>query len=238
MSGILYGVGVGPGDPELMTLKASRILRECDMIGIPAKSPDSCTAYQIAQKAVPQIAGKPVIAVPVPMTTKEEALCAAYDEGSRRLEAELDCDKKIAFVNLGDPTVYGTYMNLNERVRAHGYQTEIISGVPSFCAAAASLQTSLGSGDEDIHIFPGFYRGDEIMRYSGTRILMKSAGKLADVREKLIGLQEEGCIKAGAVVNCGMEHEAVCSNICDLDSNAGYFTTIIVKEKHDCFSRK
>ena len=57
MAGILYGVGVGPGDPELMTLKAVRIIRECGTIGIPAETADSCTAYQVAAKAVPEIVG-------------------------------------------------------------------------------------------------------------------------------------------------------------------------------------
>lgn len=84
MAGILYGVGVGPGDPELMTIKAVRVIRECEVIGIPAKDRDSCRAYQIAVQLVPEIFEKPVVAVPVPMTTDGERLAAAHGEGCER----------------------------------------------------------------------------------------------------------------------------------------------------------
>lgn len=66
--GILYGVGVGPGDPELLTLKAVRILRECDVIAIPQESKEGCTAYQIARQAVPELDEKPCLPLPMPMT--------------------------------------------------------------------------------------------------------------------------------------------------------------------------
>ncbi len=132
MAGILYGVGVGPGDPELMTLKAVRIIRECGTIGIPAETADSCTAYQVAAKAVPEIVGKPVLAVPVPMTKDRKKLSCVYDEGCRRLMEELGKGGNIAFLNLGDPSVYGTYMELHSRILKAGYQAEVINGVPSF----------------------------------------------------------------------------------------------------------
>lgn len=230
MSGILYGVGVGPGDPELLTLKAVKVISACDMIGIPAKSAASCTAYQIALKAVPEIVDKPVIAVPIPMTTDKAALGDAYAKGFHQIEEQLKENKKIAFLNLGDPTVYGTYMWIHERVRKAGYDAEMISGVPSFCAVAATLNLSLGSRRENIHILPGFYHSQEVEDYDGTRILMKSAGRLDEVKRKLIEMEDDGEIKAFAVTNCGMENQKVCQDIRTLDEDAGYFTTIVVKE--------
>lgn len=231
MAGILYGVGVGPGDPELMTIKAVRAMRECEVIGIPAKDRDSCRAYQIALQMVPEIEKKPVVAVPIPMTTDSGKLATAYEEGCERILGQLKENRSVAFLNLGDPTIYGTYMEVHKRVFSRGFQAEIISGVPSFCAVAAAVGISLGFGRENIHILPGFYCPKEAEEYGGTRILMKSAGKIGEVKQNLIELEESGKIKAYAVTNCGMESERIYQDIRKLDEEAGYFTTIIVKEE-------
>lgn len=231
MAGIIYGIGVGPGDPMLMTLKAVKIIRESDLIGIPAKTADSCTAYRIALAAVPEMAEKPVLPVPVPMTTDAAKLEEAYRLGCAALTAELRLDKRIAFLNLGDPTVFGTYLELHERLRKEGFEAVLVSGVPSFCAVAAELSVALGSGNEKIHILPGCYQPEEAKAYDGTRILMKSGGKLKEVKQKLVEMEQAGEIKAYAVTNCGMKDQTVCRNISRLEESAGYFTTIIVKEK-------
>ena len=227
MTGVLYGVGVGPGDPELMTLKAVKIIKECDIIGIPAKDISSCTAYKIAMKAVPEIAEKQIICVPIPMTKDKNLLKEAYRNCCNALKKELDKDKKIAFLTLGDPTVYSTYMTIHKRIRKNGYIAELISGVPSFCAVAAKLNLSLGSRRENIHILPGVYNADEIEEYDGTRILMKSAGRIDEVKNKILDNEN---LKAYAVTNCGMENEKLYTDISMLDDGAGYFTTIIVKD--------
>lgn len=228
MTGVLYGVGVGPGDPELMTLKAVKAIKECDIIGIPAKDISSCTAYKIAIKAVPEIDEKQIICAPIPMTKDKNLLKEAYSNCCSNLEKELDKGKKIAFLTLGDPTVYSTYMTIHKKIKEKGYIAELISGVPSFCAVAAKLNLSLGSRRENIHILPGVYNADEIEKYDGTKILMKSAGRIDEVRTKILGNEN---LKAYAVTNCGMENEKLYTDICMLDDEAGYFTTIIVKDK-------
>ena len=230
MAGILYGVGVGPGDPELMTIKAVRTIRKCEVIGIPAKDKDSCKAYQIALQMAPEIAVKPVVSVPVPMTTDGRRLAAAYEEGSVKIAEQLEENRSLAFLNLGDPTIYGTYMEIYKRVLAKGFEARIISGVPSFCAVAAAVGIPLGFGGENIHILPGFYHPKEAEEYDGTRILMKSAGRMDEVKQNLTELEDAGRIKAYAVANCGMESEKIYRDIRTLDEKAGYFTTIIVKE--------
>lgn len=229
-NGTIYGVGVGPGDPEEMTLKAVRIIRECDMIGIPASDAASCTAYQIALKAVPQMEDKPVLAVPIPMTMDRAVRDAAYEEGCRRLKEQLVQGKKLAFLNLGDPTVYGTYLELHKRLLAEGFCSLLINGVPSFCAVAAALSIPLGMGREKIHILPGFYHLEDVEKCDGTRILMKSGGRLKEVRKRLEQLEQTGAVKVYAVSDCGMETEQICTDISRLPDTAGYFTTIIVKE--------
>ncbi len=230
MEGILYGIGVGPGDPELITVKAVKRMQGCSLIGIPAKDPASCTAYKIAKEAVAGLEKKPVVAVPVPMTSDTEKLSKAYDAGSERLVKELREGRDIAFLNLGDPAVYGSYMEFHERVIEAGCKAEIISGVPSFCAAAAKLSVPLGSRQEQIHILPGLYCTKKLEQYDGTQILMKSGGQVRELKEKLLKLEEGGKAKAYAVMNCGMENEAVYQEIGELPEDAGYFTTIIVKK--------
>lgn len=230
-AGILYGVGVGPGEPELLTLKAVRIIEECDVIGIPAKEAAACTSYQIALKAVPKMAEKRVLPLPVPMTTDPKKLEESYDKGTEKITELLSKGCKVALLNLGDPAVYGSYLKFHEKVKERGYQAEIVSGVPSFCAAAAALELSLGQEREEIHIFPACYSVDDLEKYAGTKILMKSAGRLNEIKEKLTVLEKEGRMKAYGASNCGMERQAIYRDISELDDEAGYFTTIIIKEK-------
>lgn len=230
MTGKLYGVGVGPGEPELLTLKAVRMIKECDVVGIPAKEPNACTAYGIARKAVPEIIEKPVLAVPVPMTTDEEVLRRCYDEGAKRLLAELRKGRTVAFLNLGDCTVYGTYMRLHERVLRAGGEAEIVSGVPSFCAVAGALGIALAEGKEQVHVLPGFYGVEDAWELKGTKVIMKAAGKTEEVKKALIRLEEEKGEKAYAVTDCGMDGECIYRDVRELKEGSGYFTTVVVKE--------
>lgn len=229
-AGILYGVGVGPGDPELLTLKAVKTIENADLIGIPAKDRTSCTAYQIALQAVPAMADKPVLEIAVPMTTDKAVLDKAYGDGCQRLKKQLEAGKCIAFLNLGDPVVYGSYMEIHRRISAAGFEARVINGVPSFCAVAAALELPLGDGREMIHILPGCYGIEEMEALTGTKILMKSGRKLGEVKKALCSLEEAGKGKAYAVTNCGMKDEKICRQIEKLPEEAGYFTTIVVKD--------
>lgn len=231
MAGIMYGVGIGPGDPELLTLKAARIIRESQVIGIPAEDTASCTAWQIAVQAVPGMAEKEVLSVAVPMTKDKQRLDAAYNGGCEKIAAALEAGKQIAFLNLGDPTLYGTYMVLHRKIQERGYRAELVSGVPSICAVAAALDWPLGERSEAVHILPGSYDLDALKELKGTRVLMKSASKVGDVKKLLVELEEAGSCKAMAVTNCGMADQTICREIGSLQEDAGYFTTIIVKDQ-------
>ena len=105
MQGMIYGIGVGPGDPELMTLKAACLLREADAIAIPGKEKETCTAYQIALGAVPEIEEKEIIPVVFPMTKDEAVLKESHEAAVKSLAALMDQGKTVAFLTLGDVTV-------------------------------------------------------------------------------------------------------------------------------------
>lgn len=226
-AGILYGVGTGPGDPELLTLKAVRILREADVIGIPSMKKEGCKAWQIAVQAVPEIEKKETLFVSFPMSRDPAVLERAHQEGAMQTAKLLDQGKSIAFLTLGDPSVYSTYCYLQKQIQNMGYGTVMVSGVPSFCAAAARLGISLGEQGEALHILPGSYPLEAGLGFSGTRVLMKSGKQIGAVKERLLA---ENC-SSKMVENCGMPGERVIRRTEDIPEDAGYYSLIIVKDK-------
>ena len=133
MRGILYGVGVGPGDPELMTLKAVRMIREADVVAGPGEHAKDTVAYQIAVQAVPELETKELLAIYMPMTHDRAKMQENHQKGAKLLEKMLDAGKKVVFLTLGDPTIYSTFSYLQRIVEADGYETGCVSGIPSFC---------------------------------------------------------------------------------------------------------
>ncbi len=132
MRGTIYGVGVGPGDPELMTLKAVRLIRENRYIALPAEEPRESLAYRIAVQACPELAEKELVAVHMPMVRDRAKLREAHGKGARQLMALADTGENVVFLTLGDPTVYCTFSYLQHLLEAEGYPVELVSGVTSF----------------------------------------------------------------------------------------------------------
>lgn len=227
MAGKLYGLGVGPGDPELLTMKALRLIRESDVIAVPGKEVKESVAYQIAKQAYPKLDEKSVIAVDMPMTKDKEVLAASHRAGADVLESYLKKDLQVAFLTLGDPTVYSTYLYLHRLVEHDGYPVEIVSGITSFCAAAARLNIGLVERSEALHVIPSTYRDLSALDLKGTKVLMKSGKKIAEVRERL----KEQNADVLMVENCGMENEKVYTSAEEIPDDAGYYSLIIVKER-------
>ena len=146
MAGKLYGIGVGPGDPELMTLKAVRLIEECDIVAVPKSGEGEGVARQIAKGAVKDFEQKNVIEVSMPMTRDPQVLEQSHQAAAQLIEGYLKEGKSVAFLTLGDPAIYSTYIYVHKRVQQHGYPVEMVSGVPSFCAVAAKLNTGLAEG--------------------------------------------------------------------------------------------
>ena len=227
--GKLYGIGVGPGDPELMTLKAVKIIRTCHVLVLPAESKEKCVAYQIVRRAIPEIEDKTTVCLVMPMTKDKDRLENSQREATPKVAEVLDAGKDAAFLTLGDPTVYATSMYIHQRIAGMGYRTSIVSGVPSFCAAAAKLGVSLGEKQEQIHIIPASYDVEAAMQLPGTNILMKAGKKMPVVRQ---------CVKehhgwTAMVENCGMAEEHLWINAEDMPEHPGYYTLVIVKDRKD-----
>jgi len=230
LKGKLYGVGVGPGDPELMTLKALRIINRTNIIAVPDTGSESNVALEIAAKAA-DLGMKEILRLHMPMTKDSNALNASHDEAARVVTGKLDAGGDVAFLTLGDPTIYSTYMYVHKRITEAGYETVIIEGVPSFCAAAAKLGISLCEGPQALHIIPAAYQYENVTQLSGTRVLMKSGKVFHTVLEQLErdGLPD----KAMMVERCGMNGERIYHNlreIREIDEEKSYFSIIILKE--------
>ncbi len=167
MSGCLYGVGVGPGDPELLTLKAARVIEAAGVVAYPVARHGRSVARAIAASHLRADAIE--IALTYPVTTEttdhpggyEGALCAFYDDAAATIAAHLDGGRDVAVLCEGDPFFYGSYMYLHERL-APRFATEVVAGVTSFSAAAASAGMPLAKRDDVLSVLPGTLSPDAL----------------------------------------------------------------------------
>ena len=224
--GKLYGVGVGPGDPELLTIKAQRIIRQSPVLAVPDAGRGGKTALAIAGELAE---GKQLLYCAAPMIRDEAQLDAAYEQNADLVCAQLDQGKDVAFLTLGDPTVYSTYLYLHRKVVARGYETEIIPGVPSFCAVAARLGMALCEKSERLLIVPASHKDmSDCMDLDANLVFMKAGKEIGALKDTLAhrGLLD----RASMVANCGMEGELVCPKFADMADGSGYFSVVLVKK--------
>lgn len=227
--GVLYGVSVGPGDPELLTQKALRVVGQCPVIAAPQTLSGEMLALDILRRAMP-VEGKTVLPLTFTMAREEAVREKAHALAADLLMEQLGNGCDVAMLSLGDVSIYSTFGHLMTRIQQAGYRTEMIPGVPSFCAVAARLGALLAEQETAISIHAGSGDLTGIWDAPGTKILMKSGRQLPDV---LAILEQEGKLEKSALVcNCGLPNEQVVANLRDQipEEVAGYFTTIIVKE--------
>jgi precorrin-2/cobalt-factor-2 C20-methyltransferase len=229
MTGILYGVGIGPGDAELITMKAVRIIRECPVIIVPRSGDGERVALNIARQAVPELEQKQLIELDMPMTKDRTALQRSHQSAAERIIGLLSQGLDAAFLTLGDPTIYSTYIYVHRLVAEQGFRTAIIPGVPSFCAVSAKLGDCLAETSQPLHIIPASYGSlEENLALGGTKVLMKCGKAFREVRTKLyeLGLSRN----AKMIENCGFDNERIYDSLDNADETAGYFSVIVVKD--------
>lgn len=224
--GKLYGISVGPGDPELLTLKAVRLIRESDVIAVPNIGHGRQTALSIAEE---HIQGKPLLECPTPMTRDAEVRKAAYADNAKKICEHLAAGRNVAYLCLGDIGVYASFAPVNEHVRAAGYDVLIVPGVTSFSASAARLGKVLCEGSERLLISPVMSGDvDEILDVPANKVFMKSGRAVQELRDKLRARGE--LENASMVANCGLPDEKVFEHLADIDDDGDYFSVVIVKE--------
>ena len=231
MAGILYGIGVGPGDPEMLTLRAVRAIKEADVICLPKADKYECRAFQIALPAVPELKYKKTISFDFEMTRDEETLAKMHAEFYEKYRQLIMDGYNLAFLTIGDPTVYSTFGYTMKLAKKDGIEVEIINGITSFCGSAAAAGILLSERDENIHIISGQGNLEEELKISGTKIIMKSGRNVASIKERLIELEQADKISVYAVVDCGMETEQIFNGAMMIPDDSKYMMTIIIKDK-------
>ena len=222
--GVFYAVSVGPGDPELLTRQACRVLEACDVIAAPRVKSGRMLALDIAAGAV-DMQGKTILPLDFTMARDEAVREDSYRTAAAAIKAELAAGRDVAMVNLGDVSVYATAYYILERIRSDGFETVMCPGVTSFCAVAARLGRSLTRMEEPLHILPGSAELDSALALPGTKVIMKS-GKA--IHETAAALERHGLLaNAGMVADCGLETEQVYTDLRQLPEEISYFATIV-----------
>lgn len=218
ITGKLYAVGVGPGNPDMLTIKAVKTIDMADVIACPAKNSEPGIAYQIAKQVCPDISTKEIMVLNFPM--KMENLSKTHQEVANEISNKLKLGKNVAFLTLGDPEFYSTFFYIAEIIKEQGHDIEIINGITSFSAFGARLQLPLSLGRDKVMITSGEY-----ITFDGTLIILKAGSRLKEIKNKSL----ENGKTAYMVENLGMPDEKVCYGVESMPDEAGYFTVVVVR---------
>lgn len=228
--GTLYGVGVGPGDPELTTLKAIRVIESCQVVVAPRGRTGASVALGIVRASM-DLAGHEVLEVPFAMAGEDGSRASRREDAAALIVSRLERGLDVAMPTLGDPAIYSTFQRVAASVRAKGHSVRQVPGVPSFCAVAAELDADLTPDPAlPVHIVPALDR-DSLAGAAGlfgTVVFMKAGGETSRLRD---GLDASGMLERVRLVsNCGHPDQTVLRDLGspEVPDRLGYFTTAVV----------
>ena len=237
--GTFYGIGVGPGDPELITVKALKIIKSCPVIAAPRTGNGDMVALDIVWRTgilsesaeIAEEFDKKILAMDFTMDKDPAKRKENYRKNAEAAASYLDNGQDVAMVTLGDVSLYSTVHYIANELSPRGYEIVMIPGVPSFSAAAASLGIPLAEMDAPVHIIPSVRNNsDDYLDLPGTKVLMKAGRHL---HRTLDELDRRGLLDVTSLaVNCGMDDEILIKKLGDdepLPDKTGYFTTVIVR---------
>ena len=227
---VFYGVSTGPGDPELMTLKAVRCVERADVLAVPRTMKRHTMALDIAVQAA-DIEGKELLYLDFSMSRDPRQREREHLENAEKITASLKAGKTTAMLAIGDVSLYSTYGYVRGVVQKAGFPVVTIPGVNSFSAGAAAANRMLTQPDQPLTIIPEQYEDvDGALKLPGTKVLMKPGRNSAAWKQQL---KNAGCLEdAAVVVNCGLEEEACYLHAEDAPDRTGYFTLIMVNSQH------
>jgi precorrin-2/cobalt-factor-2 C20-methyltransferase len=233
-AGKLFGVGVGPGDPELLTLKAMRALRQADVIAHFAKAGNASHSRAIV---APHLRGG-VLELPLlyPVTTElpacskeyRDAICDFYDGAAEEIAAHLEAGRTVAVISEGDPLFYGSYMHLHTRL-APRFVTEIIAGVTGMSGCWSAAGMPIAQGDDVFTVLPATLPEAELARRlsdADAAVVMKVGRHLPKLRR---ALKTSGRLPRALYVERGtMSEEKMIPLAAKTDDDAPYFAVVLV----------
>ncbi|WP_298482139.1 precorrin-2 C(20)-methyltransferase [uncultured Chloroflexus sp.] len=235
MNAELTAVGLGPGDPELITLKGLRALQTADVIFAPqSRDGDASIALRIATPWIDP-SRQAVVTLPLPMTRDSGQLRPAWRAAAEVMAATLGADRRGVYLLLGDPLLYGTFFYLwrELRVRAPALLVKVIPGVTSFAAAAAAAGVPLAMADERLIVLPASYETDaaalqRLLAEFATVVLMKAGAAVPSIRTALeqLGLLDHALYAE----RVGLEGEFITRDLRTLDpQHRPYLSLVIVR---------
>jgi precorrin-2/cobalt-factor-2 C20-methyltransferase len=232
MKGKLYGIGVGPGNPDLMTLRAKELLEKAQVIAYPVKKlGEEGVALNIISQRV-DVKGKEVVELLFSMNPDDEVRKKCRAEAMEKICGLLDEGKDIAMVTLGDVSVYSTYMYIDRDIQKRGYETEVVPGIPSFCHGAALARLPLMIGEESVAVVSLAKRNNEnaekVLDAVDNLVIMKAFASIPAIVE-MLNKRNIPLENATVMSNIGMEDEYL--GPLDPNREYGYFTTVLIKKK-------
>lgn len=230
MTGKLYGVGLGPGDPDLMTLRAHRLVCNARVIAYPALAGAASFARSIAAGAISPNARE--IIMDVPMSVERGPAQAAYDTGAAQIAEALEAGDDVICLCEGDPFFYGSFMYLFARL-SDRFDVEVVPGVTSITTCAARAGMPLAARNERLTVLPGPLPEDELRaRIEGAEsvAIMKVGRHLHKIRSVIdgLGLME----RAVYIERASLPEEVVCP-LADAPEKAPYFSMILLTKGAD-----
>lgn len=230
MKGKFYGVGTGPGDPELITVKAVRILRSADIVFVPDSGRDrESIALEIAGEYLDE--NTEVVNLTFPMTYDSDERVKNRRENAAIILSAIESGKTAVFLTLGDPMLYSTYIYMLESLSASGVEIETVPGVTSFAASAAASNTPLAAQNEELRVVP-LDKDTDIARHleeGENTVFMKVSSDNKRLADEIKGSESE--LECVIVSRCGRDGETIGRDINILYGEVPYMTTLIVKKK-------
>jgi precorrin-2/cobalt-factor-2 C20-methyltransferase len=225
LSGIFYGIGVGPGEPELLTLKAVNILQKIDVLAIPeSKKEKGSVAYEIVKPYLKKEIE--ILVLTFPMINDNDKKAKFREENALKIKKKIDEGKLTAFLTLGDPMIYSTYIYLLENLRGLGVKFETVPGITSFSAIASRIGYPIVKGDEKFGVISSFDKDTEIIAgLFDTLIFMK----VSAYKNEFLDLLKKLKRKFVLISNVGKANERIIVSIEDFEKeDITYFSTVIL----------
>jgi precorrin-2/cobalt-factor-2 C20-methyltransferase len=232
--GRLIGVGTGPGDPELMTLKAVRVLAQADVVAHFAKRGNASNARRTAERYFRPTAIELPLLYPVTAEIEKDhaeyrsAIEGFYAEAARAVAAHLEAGRTVAVLSEGDPLFYGSYMHLHVRL-AGRYPTEVVPGVTAMSGCWSSAGLPIVQGDDILTVLPGTLGEAELVRRlrdTEAAVIMKVGRNLPKIRR---ALASSGRLDRAFYVERGTMEGARAMKLADkADDLAPYFAVVLV----------
>ncbi len=228
MQGTFYGIGVGPGDCDLLTLKAVKALAQADIIAVPESSREAgSTAYDIARPHLKE--GVEILSLEFPMI-RDVALREQFRRNNaRRVAEQLNQGKHVAFLTLGDPMLYSTYLYLLEYLKHDGVEPVSIPGIYSFNAISNMLNLPLVKGNENMAVVCAIDEENWKTYQSFNTLVLMKVSAYAPLLYKLLSESDEWdfCM----VTHAGKPSQEVSFDFNVLESGVHYFSTVILKKR-------